>query len=218
MKPLDYTVGLTPSEPTRLAVFGGSFDPVHNGHLLIAQAVVDTGAAGEVLFVPAGIPPHKEPCGLTPPEHRHAMLRVALAPYEAFSLSDIETRKTDGPSYTIDTLATLSRAFPGPHLLFLMGMDSLAQLHTWYRATELVHRFEFLVYPRPDVTQPSFATLAGRFGQRDAWKLLDSIIPAPLVAIAATAIRTRSRAGESIAELVPAPVAEYIRDHNLYGD
>lgn len=214
----DYTDGLTPSEPTRLAVFGGSFDPVHNGHLLIAHSVVDAGTAGEVLFVPAGIPPHKQPRGLTPTEHRYAMLQAALAPHEAFSLSDIETRRTDGPSYTIETLATLGRAFPGTDLLFLMGMDSLAQLHTWYRATELVHRFEFLIYPRPDVAQPSFATLAGRFGHRAARKLIESVIPAPLVPIAATTIRARSRAGESIAELVPPPVAEYIRDLNLYGN
>ena len=208
--------GIAPSAPSKLAVYGGSFNPVHNGHISVAQTVVQKGYAEEVLFVPAGIPPHKRGKEMADAGDRLGMLAAAIGPYDVFSLSDIEIRRSPEPSYTIDTLETLTRAFPGVDLYFLMGMDSLADLHNWYRAPILANRYRFLVYPRPGVQPPSFAGLASRFGGRTARKLLNSIIEADLIPVSAKDIRSRLARGKPVCELVPEPVLRYIREHQVY--
>ncbi len=207
-----------PSLPSRIAVFGGSFDPVHNGHLFLAGEVLRLEAADEVLFVPARTPPHKQNQPMAAPEHRLAMLEAALESFDSFLLSDIELRRTDVPSYTIDTLETLRAVYPGSVLLFLMGMDSLRELHLWHRATELVNRFGFLIVPRPEFEPPSFAELSGRFGWKNARKLLNSILPARRVPISATEIRSLCGAAKPLAGLAPESVLRYIRTHDLYSD
>jgi nicotinate-nucleotide adenylyltransferase len=210
---------LLPPQPvrTRLAVFGGSFNPVHNGHLALASHILRAGYADEVLFVPAGVPPHKPAQDLAPAKHRLAMLRAALAPFPEFTVSDIEAREQETPSYTIDTLQTLHLAFPEPEILFLMGMDCLAELATWYRAPELVSQFQFLIYPRPGCAPPKTADLAEPFGNRNAVKLTNSIIDAPLLLVAASAVREWLAASKNIAGLVPESVLAYIRNNQLYG-
>jgi nicotinate-nucleotide adenylyltransferase len=209
--------GISPATPPRLAVFGGTFDPVHNGHLLLAGEIVRAGLASEVLFVPVGQPPHKSAAVLAPAADRLAMLEAALRPYPEFSVSDVETRRTDGPSYTIETLESLGAAFPGCELVFFMGMDSLVELHTWYRATELVGRYRLLTYPRPGVRPPSYAVLAARFGGRNAARLLSDVVAdASQSPVSATAIRHLAAAGRSLAGLVPESVLDYIRTHAMY--
>jgi len=215
-EPLPVPQGLPHAECPKLAVFGGAFDPVHLGHLALAGEIVAAGHADEVLFVPTGSPPHKTDTELTPPEHRLEMLARALAPFADYSLSDIEIRRTEGYSYTIDTLTVLSKVFPEHEVFFLMGMDCLAALHTWHRATELVQRFEFLIYPRPGVPVPSFAELAGGFGQRNARRLLDAIVDLDVSPISATQVREWCAVGRDITELVPEGIGEYIREHGLY--
>jgi len=205
-----------PAVPSRIAVFGGSFDPVHNGHLFLAGEVLRLRAADEVLFVPARTPPHKQAQPLAAPEHRMAMIEAALELFDCFSVSDIELRRTETPSYTIDTLETLRAVYPGSVLLFLMGTDSLRELHQWHRATELVNRFRFLVVPRPEFEPPSFAELSGQFGWKNARKLLNSILPARRVPISATEIRLLCRDAKPLAGLAPESVLRYIRAHDLY--
>jgi len=202
--------------PSRIAVFGGSFDPIHNGHLFLAGEVLRRDVADEVLFVPARTPPHKQDRQLSTPEHRLAMLRAAVSPFERFSASDIEIQRTESPSYTIDTLETLRAVYPGARLCFLIGMDSLVELHQWHKVQELVNRFGFLIVPRPGVTPPSFAELSGHFGWKNARKLLNSILPVGCVPISATEIRHCCRAGKTLAGLAPESVLEYIRAHGLY--
>lgn len=210
---------MLPPQPLRatLAVFGGTFNPIHNGHLALAGHILQAGYADEVLFVPSGVPPHKPADGLAPVEHRLALLRAALAPFPEFSVSDIEAREQEAPSYTINTLLTLHQAFPGQEIVFVMGMDCLHELDTWYRGPELVSQFRFLIYPRPGYVPPKTADLAEPFGNRNAVKLANSIIEAPLLPIAASDIRNWLAAGKNVAGLLPESVLAYIKENQLYG-
>lgn len=208
---------LPPARRPRLAVFGGSFDPVHNGHLFVAGEVIRGGHADQVLFVPARHPPHKLNLHLAPSEHRLNMLRTALAPFAAFSVSDIELNHDAPTAFTIETMATLSQAFAEHVVLFLMGMDSFAELHKWHQAAELVNRYEMLIYPRPGVVCPAFAELAGHFGARNARRLLNCVLDISAVPMDATSIRADLAAGRSLAGLLPESVHTYIQTHALYG-
>ena len=210
---------MLPPKPVRasLAVFGGSFNPIHNGHLALAGHILRAGYADEVLFVPAGVPPHKSAQDLAPAEHRLAMLQAALAPFPEFSVSDIETREQESASYTINTLLTLHQAFPGQELVFVMGMDCLHELDSWYRGPELVSQFPFIIYPRPGYATPKTADLAEPFGNKNAVKLANSIIEAPLLPIAASDVRAWVAAGRNVAGVVPESVLAYIRENQLYG-
>lgn len=201
----------------RLAVFGGSFDPVHNGHLGLAKAVVDAGLADEVLFVPARRPPHKQGRALTEGHHRMEMLRLAIENNSAFSVSDIELERSEGLSFTFDTLSVLRQVFPEHALFFLLGMDSLRDLHGWHRAGELVQHFEFLVYPRPGVGCPSLAELTDRFGTRMGRKLLAAVKPdLPQFPWSATEVREACAQNRDLSPFCPAPVSRYIQMHGLY--
>ncbi len=131
----------------KIVVFGGTFNPVHKLHLQIAQGVLDSGKADRILFIPAPNPPHKDSTGILPYEIRRKMLAAALAGNPAFVISDIE-RKREGKSYTFDTLEELCRLYPDDDIFLLIGSDSLRQLHTWYRARELVQRYPVLTWPR----------------------------------------------------------------------
>jgi len=204
------------SRKPRLAVFGGTFDPVHNGHLLIAGDLLRRELVDEVLFVPARVAPHKLAAAVSAPEHRLAMLALALAAVPAFSISDIEIRRREQSSYTIDTLDLLKAAYPGHELFFVMGMDSLNELHLWHRSAELISRYRFMIFPRPAVEPPPYAALAGHFGARNARKLFDAVLEMHGVDISATVIRQTQARGQTLAGLVPAAVRDYILEHELY--
>ncbi len=213
----DSAPGLPLARPPCLAVFGGSFDPVHNGHLGLAQAVAEAGLADEVLFVPARRPPHKAGRSLADGHHRLAMLRLAIEPFPAFSVSDIELERSEGFSYTFDTLSVLRRVFPEHDLFFLMGVDSLRDLHTWHRAGELVQHFDFIVYPRPGVSCPSLAELTDRFGARMGRKLLASFrAELPQFPFSASDVRRACAQGADLTPFCPEPVCRYILEHRLY--
>lgn len=209
--------GIPLSRTPRLAVFGGSFDPVHNAHLQLAQTLIDADYSDEILFVPCRRPPHKDSRSMADGNHRLNMLKLAIEPYPEFAVSDIEMMRTEGYSYTFDTMSVLKEVFTEHHLFFLMGSDSLAHLHEWHRAPELVSRFDFLIYPRPKAPCPSLAQLAGRFGMRQAKKLIGSLVEGiPEYDLSATEVRIRAAAGEEIASMCPAAVSEYIRANKLY--
>jgi len=209
-----------PTKPvrSRLAVFGGTFNPVHTGHLFLAGEVIRRGLVDEVLFVPAGIPPHKTLVDLAPAPDRFELLKLALAPYPEFSLSDIELTRTDSPSYTLDTMETMRAAFPENDLFFLLGMDCLYELHTWYRATELVSQFQFIVYPRPGVVAPKYLALADYFGNRNARNLVAAMLDeVPLLPVESSSIRQLCATGGNLAGLVPDTVLAYLQKQGLYG-
>lgn len=206
-------------------VLGGTFDPVHCGHLQIAEAVRSVFSLERVLFVPCSIPPHKPGRPLTDASHRLAMLDVALAGHDAFESSAVELQR-GGVSYTIDTLRTL-RAVP----LFIMGMDSLIDLESWRAPRELLDEFDVVVLDRPGSPNSRLPRwIAGRLqpvaprpgageralsGRARPGGALLRVELAP-VPISASDVRRRARNGESLDGLVPPEVARYIRRESLY--
>ena len=204
-----------PAKKPKMAIFGGSFDPLHNAHLFIAGEIIRRRLAEEVLFVPARQPPHKTGVQLTPAELRLEMLQKTLQHYGQFGVSDIEIGKEE-TSYTYHTLEMLSAAYPEHDITFVIGADSLQELHEWYEATELVNRYRFLIYPRPGITMPAYSRLAQHFGYKNARKLQDAIINTHGMAISATEIRQLANQNGNLAGLVPETVQAFISDHNLY--
>ncbi|MFW5996586.1 MAG: nicotinate-nucleotide adenylyltransferase [Verrucomicrobiota bacterium] len=205
----------TTSRQPRLAVFGGSFDPLHNAHLFIAGEIIRRELADEVLFVPAKQPPHKESVKLTDAETRLKMLYNTLSFYPDFAVSDIEVIREE-TSYTYDTLHLIAAAYTESDISFVMGGDSLAELHQWYRATELVQTFPLIIYPRPGFSMPSYAELAHRFGYKNARKLLDSVLDIHGFPVTATGVRELATRKMSLAGLVPESVQNFIVEYELY--
>ena len=136
------------SEENLTAVFGGTFDPVHTGHIGLADYLLKTGRVSRIVFLPAPHPPHKDGLAPAPFTDRAAMLRAAVAGHEGMSVSEIEAERS-GPSYTVDTLDVLKQRYPAEHFVWVVGSDSLNQLHQWYEAERLVRENRFLAYPRP---------------------------------------------------------------------
>ncbi len=164
-----------PHEHT-MAVLGGSFDPIHNGHLMIANYIIKHKIADEVLFVPACVSPFKDGGAVASPEDRIEMVKLAIEGCEGLSYSDMELTR-EGKSYTYDTMMTLKQIYPDVNLKFIIGMDNLATLNAWYKAQELVQHVDFIIYPRPGYSLPSFLELEKAFGTRVAVRLEQSVLP-----------------------------------------
>ena len=201
----------------KIAFFGGTFDPVHNGHLALAKLVLEHRFAGRVLFVPAPNPPHKTDRTITPFEIRYEMLALALKGEGGFALSDIE-RQRSGRSYTIDTLNQLSKLYEYDDILLLIGEDSLRQLHSWRQCHEIVRRFGIIAYPRGE--EPvSREELRRNWPAAETEKLLSAVIlSAPCFPVSSTEIRGMIRRGEweKAEALLPPPVMNFIRKNGVY--
>ncbi|MBO7622071.1 MAG: nicotinate-nucleotide adenylyltransferase, partial [Victivallales bacterium] len=219
VKPEEAEQPLPYARKQRIAVFGGSFDPIHNGHLLIAQKVLELDKADEILFVPALLPPHKMNRLVATPEQRLEMIKLALADQEKCSFTDVELQRAGAPSYTFDTMSILKQIYSDCELFLLIGMDSLVGLHSWYRATELVTRGKFIIYPRPGVERPPIYELEKEFGSKNAYKLTYSIMDNEELAqsdISSTTVRDAIAQHLSPEKYVPQAVAQYIHDNNIY--
>lgn len=196
----------------KVGILGGTFDPPHNGHLLIAEQARLRLQLAQVVFVPARQPPHKLDEPVTPLAARLAMLERALRGYPAFVISMIEALRA-GPSYTVDTLRELRGDLsPGVELFFIMGMDSLESLPTWHQPEEIVKLCKLAVLKRPGY----IADLDALEAKVPGVKASVIILRSPEIDISASEIRERAARGESIADLVPAGVADYIMRHRLY--
>jgi nicotinate-nucleotide adenylyltransferase len=197
----------------RLGIFGGTFDPVHLGHLIVATEIRHALALDRVLFLPAGEPPHKQGWTVSPAAHRVAMLRLALADDPGFGLClhDVER---PGLSYTADTLADLAARWPAAELFFLMGEDSLRDLPTWREPARIIAAARLAVVARPgiDTDLADLEPVLPGISQRV------ELTPAPEIGIAARDLRARVAAGRPIRYQVPAAVERYIREHGLYRD
>jgi len=202
---------MTDVNPHRIGVFGGTFDPIHNGHLCIAEEARCSLALAEVLFIPARISPFKTNQASTSAEDRLAMVQLAIADNPAFRVERLEIDRP-GPSYTIDTLRILHRQRTNCELYLVLGSDSLASLASWREARALPGLARIAVYPRPGVC-PDLERL-----EQDLPGLQAALIELDAVQLnlSATAIRQRVQAGRSIRYLVPAAVEDYIRCHGLY--
>ncbi len=201
----------------KIAVFGGSFDPPHKGHVAIALAALSEGIADKVVFVPAEHPPHKAGHALTPYPLRRKMLEIAIAGLPNFEISDIEHERGGALSYTIDTLEELSRRSPGDSFVLLMGSDSLRQLHTWRRASEIVSGYGVVCYPR-EGELPSLEELKSHWPEEAARRLLSSLIPgAHHFKISSTMLRSGMANSPKAARFIDRGVMEFIRERRLYG-
>jgi len=196
-----------------IGVLGGTFDPVHNGHLLVAEEVKTRLNLAEVIFVPAGQPWLKVDWLISPAEHRLQMLRLALADKPDFKLSAVEIERA-GPSYTIDTVDELREQLGGENeLFFILGRDNLAQLPQWHEPSRLLEMCYLVAVNRPGAPRPDLKVLEKSLpGISQRVMLLDS----PKIDISASAIRNRVAQGLSVRHLVPELVNRYIKEHRLY--
>ncbi|MBN1889688.1 MAG: nicotinate-nucleotide adenylyltransferase [Thermoflexales bacterium] len=199
------------TQPPRLGILGGTFDPPHLAHLVLAEQARVQLELAQVLFCPAGEQPLKSSQAITPVEHRLAMIELAIAGQAGFRLSRVDIDRP-GPHYTADTVALLHSSFPGHELYFLMGADSLSTVPKWYKPGRIIAQVRLIAARRPGF-EPDIDQLEARLpGLRERLTWLDS----PWLDIAASDIRRRVREGQSIRYLVPVTVEAYIRQQGLY--
>lgn len=211
----------------RIGVFGGSFNPIHHGHLLLADEVREILALDRVLFVPAGTPPHKAAAGLAPAVDRHAMVRLAVADHPGLAVSDVELRRP-GPSYTVDTLEALSA--PGDELLLLVGSETFLDLLSWREPARVARLARLVIVPRLgsafDPESEAARKVLRGIGMSDGFVHVTAgeplpprglpIVHATSLPISASELRRRAAEGRSLAFRLPPAVIAYIRDHGLY--
>ena len=198
-------------------VLGGTFDPIHDGHLALAQTAREELGLDGVLFVPAGQPPHKSDRIVTAPSHRVAMVALAIADEPAFVLSRLEVERP-GPSYAVDTAAALRAQSPAADappdgLSWIMSVEALMTLPTWREPRRFLELVRVAAAPRLGARIPGRAWMAEHFpGQEDRIRVLEG----PELGHSASAIRRLTGQGRSIHYLVPPAVEAYIHDHDLY--
>lgn len=199
-----------------VGLLGGTFDPIHYGHLAIAESARDILGLTCVTFIPAGRPPHKPGRPISDAEHRLAMVELAVADNPAFAVSRIEIDRA-GPSYAVDSLEALTaeaRAHGQPaDFTFILSAEAVDELPTWHDPTRLLELCRVAVVPRGDLQPPGRTWLTKQFpGQEERFVSLDG----PHVRISASEIRDLASRGRSIRYLVPPPVERYVEEHHLY--
>ena len=192
----------------KIGIFGGSFNPPHIAHLVVAESIRDQFGLNKILWIPSYLPPHKLNLHLPDAGHRVAMTKLATASNSAFEVSLLEIER-QGTSFTIDTVNMLVSQYPSDTFYLVIGGDSLVDFMTWRAPADIISRVELLVYQRPDQDIESAEAYA-KFSDRI------HIAKAPLLEISSATIRSRMRAGQSIRHLVPDPVYDYIVEHQLY--
>lgn len=195
------------------ALFGGSFDPVHLGHLAIARRALEISLADSVVFIPAARSPLKEGETRADDADRLEMLRLATAEEPNFSVSDIEIER-GGVSYTVDTLRQWRRLHPEDRLVFIAGMDSLLSLSMWREPLGILALCEFVAFARPGFTLPEAEELG--LGEETGRRLLGNVVVGPEVDVSSSAVRAAAATGGSLEGFVPPEVARYIADKGLY--
>ncbi|MFC1639286.1 nicotinate-nucleotide adenylyltransferase [Gemmatimonadota bacterium] len=187
----------------RLGVFGGSFDPVHVGHLIVAEAAADVIQLEKILFVPARVQPFKIGQHSASAEDRVAMLQLAIEENPRFSLDGREIKR-DGPSYMVDTLRELHSEKPRDELFLLVGADAAWDLPRWHDAEKLSRYAKLIALSRPGFEIPEF-------------EMISRAITVPAISLSATHVRRSANSGGSLRYLLPTAVVEYIESNGLYG-
>jgi nicotinate-nucleotide adenylyltransferase len=199
----------------RIGVFGGSFDPVHYGHLILAEQCREQAGLDEVWFIPAARPPHKLDDSQSPFAARVEMLRLALSGPPVFRIDPLETER-DGPSFTADTLEELDRRHPGREWSLLLGGDSLADFPSWREPLRILKRAELVVMERPGSPILGPEELAGALKMPAGTQPRLRKVDVPLIDLSSRDIRRRVTAGCSIRFMVPPEVDDYVRANRLY--
>lgn len=193
----------------KVGIMGGTFDPIHLGHLLAGELAREAAGLDEVWFMPSHVPPHKVPGPAASPEERLAMVRLAVEGHPFFRVTDIEIRK-GGTSYTVDTLELLLREHPDTEFSYIIGADMVLYLPKWYRIGDIVRHVDFIGLARPGWDADLSAlpeAIAGRV----------RLVPMIQVEISSTEIRTRLREGRTVRYLLPESVRSHIEGRGLYG-
>lgn len=197
----------------KVGIMGGTFDPIHFGHLATAESAREIFELDEVLFIPSARPPHKVEKQITPEVHRLMMTYLATQSNKFFQVSPMEFMR-EGLSYTLDTVEALHKKFGATtELFFIIGADSMADLYKWHKAQELVQKVHFIAAARPGV-EVNIDELENFFGA-EAMKHIHQII-SPKLEISSTELRERVKAGRSIKYFLPEVVEEYILKERLY--
>ncbi len=200
----------------RIGLYGGSFDPIHFGHLIAARAIGEQLDLARIVLIPSGQPPHKAPGQVSDGAHRLAMTRAAVEGDTSFEVSDLEMHRA-GPSYTLHTIkAFREQVGVEAKMFWIIGADSLPELPTWYRITELVRIVTIVTAVRPGWQPPDLAVLAAAIGEVPARQLMSNCCSTPPIGISATDIRARIAAGRSVRYLLPEAVVSYIQQQALY--
>ena len=212
----------------RIAIFGGTFDPFHNGHLRMAVEVLEGLSLSYLFLVPSARPPHKPSRPMAPAEDRLAMASAAVAGIDRISVLDLELRR-EGPSYSLLTVREVSEGNPGADLLFLIGADAFAEIAAWHRYRDLLAACDFLMLPRPGIApEASFPpgiriepegnrcyNLPGcSYRLPGGRRLFCPVLP--VLDISSRSIREKVRRGRALRGLVPPEIERYITDHGLY--
>ncbi len=200
----------------RLGLFGGSFDPVHYGHLLLAECCRQECRLDEVHILPAALPPHKQERDLTAAEHRVAMLQLAIAGHAAFSVSRFEIDR-GGVSYTVDSLRHYHSEHPAGEFFLLLGADMLLDLPHWHEAPQVCQLAIPVVAGRPGFDIPDFSCLGQIASLEQIEVFKQHQVDMPPVGISSSEIRRRVAGGLSIRYWTPRAVEKYIEEHGLYG-
>ena len=200
----------------KVLLFGGSFDPIHFGHLIVSRFVAERIEAERVVLIPGASPPHKQAHRLAAAGDRLAMCRLAVESDPGFEVSDWEAGQA-GLNYTLHTIHHFRDVLAADTALcWLIGMDSLLELGTWYRVGELVDSCTILTAARPGYESPDLSRLGASLSPAQLDKLERHILESPRIDISATDIRDRVRAGRGIRYLVPEAVRQYIAERQLY--
>ncbi|NLY08498.1 MAG: nicotinate-nucleotide adenylyltransferase [Tissierellia bacterium] len=200
----------------RVGIFGGTFNPIHMGHLIIAEHILDAAQLDKIIFIPAQSPPHKSLSLTDSAEHRYEMVRLAISGNSRFEISDIELKR-NSKSYSVETVRELKKVYPNDKLFFIIGSDTFYELGTWFDLPGILEIVEFLVVRRPgyidkyintlDQAMEDFAIIHG---------VNISLVDAPLIQISSTLIRDKYENGASIRYLVPENVMSFIGARGLY--
>lgn len=195
----------------KIGLFGGTFDPIHIGHIKIAEAARDKAKLSEVIFIPAGEPPHKTEKKQENKEDRLEMTKLAVSRHQFFSVSDYEIKLKE-KSYSLNLIKHFKKVYPEDKLYFIIGADSLYDLPEWYHYEEFMTLCEFIVISRPGIKKEH---LLNKFsGKEKPFRafFIDNIN----IGISSTQVRQLLKEGESVRQLVPAEVCDYIEKHGLY--
>jgi nicotinate-nucleotide adenylyltransferase len=211
----------------KIGILGGTFNPIHNAHLRVAETVLDRLALDRIIFIPAANPPHKELADEISFEHRKNMVERAIADNPHFAVSDIEQQR-GGRSYSVDTLRELRHAFPSDELFFIIGSDSFLAISSWFNIAEIFTLANIVVVERPeaaisDLIAPLPVAISSEFcyiptemrlTHRSGFSVF--YLPDTPLAISSSVVRQLLREGRSIRYLVPDRVARYISEQRIY--
>jgi nicotinate-nucleotide adenylyltransferase len=200
----------------RIGILGGTFNPVHLGHLMLAQSALEKYELSKVVFVPCGVPSHKNTSSVAPVAHRVGMLHAAIEDDPRFEISDIEITRR-GLSYSVDTVAKLKEVYPRAELYFIIGSDSLAELHMWKDIYKLLPMCVFVTFSRPGSDVAAVTPESLRLEPPWPERLIRNMNTLHVIDISSSEIRHRVAEGMSIRYFVPQTVETYIAEHHLYG-